>query len=380
MPTLTPTGPDATRTPAAPAPSPRQGTARAAGALAVGLVGVAGGLGIGLRHLQVVGVSAVTVAGLAVLVVGLALTAVAGTRLVRAVHGWRRLWAIPVALLLAWFVVWPITLALMVTNVPATTLSGETPADRGVAYEDVTVTTADGVDLAAWYVPSRNGAAVVLRHGAGSTRSDTLGHLVALAAGGYGVLATDARGHGASGGVAMDWGWYGDLDLDAAVGYLAARPEVDPTRIAVVGLSMGGEEALGAAASDDRIRAVVAEGASGRTLADDDLVLPDHPGRWMNIARDWLTFGITDWITGASPPIGLRSAVVAIAPRPVLLITGTDALGDEVTAGRRLRVASPGTVSLWEVDGATHTAALATDPDGWRSRVLDFLGTALPAS
>ena len=84
----------------------------------------------------------------------------------------------------------------MVTNVPPIGLGSRTPADRGVAYEDVTFVTADGVRLSAWYVPSRNGAAVVLRHGATSTRVDTLDEAVVLAEHGYGVLATDARGHG----------------------------------------------------------------------------------------------------------------------------------------------------------------------------------------
>ena len=49
---------------------------------------------------------------------------------------------------------------------------------------------------------------------------------------------------------------------------LTHRQEVDPDRIGAVGLSMGGEEALGAAASDLRIRAVVAEGALWRGSMD----------------------------------------------------------------------------------------------------------------
>ena len=54
--------------------------------------------------------------------------------------------------------------------------------------------------LAGWYAPSRNGAAVVLLHGAGSTRSNVLDEAVVLAEHGYGVLMLDARGHGESAG------------------------------------------------------------------------------------------------------------------------------------------------------------------------------------
>jgi len=67
----------------------------------------------------------------------------------------------------------------------------------------------------------------------------------------------------------MDFGWYGEADVSAGVSYLAGRSDVDEGRIAVVGLSMGGEEAIGAAAAR-RIRAVVAEGATNRAFADRD--------------------------------------------------------------------------------------------------------------
>ena len=81
--------------------------------------------------------------------------------------------------------------------------------------------------------------------------------------GGYGVLLLDARGHGDSGGRAMDLGWFGDLDVTAAVDHLAARDDVDPDRIGAVGMSMGGEEAGGAVevvvTSDGDLHAVAAD-------------------------------------------------------------------------------------------------------------------------
>ena len=68
----------------------------------------------------------------------------------------------------------------------------------------------------------------------------------------------------------MDFGWFGDQDLAGAVSWLCSCPGVDRRRIAAVGLSMGAEQALGAAATDSRIAAVVAEGATGRAAGDDD--------------------------------------------------------------------------------------------------------------
>jgi len=117
-------------------------------------------------------------------------------------------------------------------------------------------------------VPSRNRAAVVVLHGSGTTRSNVLDQAAVLAKHGFGVLMIDARGHGDSGGDAMDFGWHGDDDVGAAARYLMSRADVDPGRIGAVGLSMGGEEAIGATATNRTLRAVVAEGAIGRVAAD----------------------------------------------------------------------------------------------------------------
>ena len=118
------------------------------------------------------------------------------------------------------------------------------------------------------YLDAGSGVPIVLLHGSGSTRDGVLDHLAELARAGFGILAFDARGHGESDGTAMDWGWYGDRDTAAAVSFLEHRPDVERGRIGAVGLSMGGEEALTTAASDPRIRAVVAEGATMRAFSD----------------------------------------------------------------------------------------------------------------
>src|SRR5690606_31236702 len=193
-----------------------------------------------------------------------------------------------------------------------------------LAYSDVAFPTADGVTLRGWYVPSTNGAAVVLLHGAGSTRSNVLDHATVLADHGYGVLAFDARGHGGSEGRAMDFGWYGDEDIAAAVSFLVDLPDVDAGRIAAVGMSMGGEEAVGAAAADDRIRAVVAEGAQQRVAADKAWLSDEYgPAGWLQEQLDRLTYAATDLLTEARPPIALRDAVAATSA-PVLLIAAGD--------------------------------------------------------
>lgn len=262
--------------------------------------------------------------------------------------------------------------AVAATSVPSTEITS-TPATVGLEYESVTLTTTDGVELAAWYMPGTNGAGVVVMHGAGSTRSDVLDQAAVLARSGYTLVLIDARGHGGSDGTAMDFGWYGDLDIAAGTAFLASRPEVDPGRIGVVGFSMGGEEAIGAAAADPRIRAVVAEGATARQAADKAWFSDVYGWRgWVQEQVEKVQYGITDYLTEASSPIALRSAVVNAPGARFLLITAGN-VDDEGHAASDIQAGASGRVTVWNVDGADHTGGYDTQPDDWQQRVVEFL-------
>lgn len=357
--------------------SPRVGRLAA---VALGTIATTVGGVIGYSYLTTNGLSVRAVGGGLAFVGGLALLLSGVVAIVRLVRGWRRLFAIPIVLIVGDAVVVPLSMAVYATNVPRPELGHATPDDRGLTYVDATFVTRDGVTLSGWYIPSTNRAAVVLLHGASSTRSNVLEHAAVLARRGYGVLLFDARGHGRSGGRAMDFGWYGDRDIAAAIDFLERRADVDRERIGAVGMSMGGEEAIGAMATDTRIKAVVAEGATNRVF-DDKAWLSDEYGARGRLqqAVDWLTYRLADVLTAAGPPVSLRSAVATAAPRPVLLIAA-GRVADERLADQAIRAASPSTVGVWVVPGAGHTAGLRTRPDEWVRRVSGFLDRALPRS
>jgi uncharacterized protein len=80
-----------------------------------------------------------------------------------------------------------------------------------------------------------------------------------LATAGLTTLAFDHRGFGESGGRRQHEDSQGKLtDLRAAVSALAARAEVDPARIGLAGICLGGGYAIRAAAADPRVKAVAA--------------------------------------------------------------------------------------------------------------------------
>ncbi len=339
----------------------------------LGVAALAAGLGIALPRLSEEGPAPTAVVGVVLTAAGAVAAAVAAWHLLSGVR--RRWWVLwlPVLLVTTYVGLWSVTQGVAAGWPAHVRLGDRTPASVGLGYDDVSLTTRDGADLAAWWVPPRNGAAVGLLHGAGSTRTAALGQAQVLADAGYGVLLVDARGHGASGGRAMDFGWYGESDAAAAVGFLADR--VGAEHVGLVGLSMGGESAVGAAGVDPRVHAVVAEGATNRVAADKDYL--DAYG-WrgeVQQAVDRLTYAVAGLVSPAPPPRPLLESVRRSAA-PMLLVTASER-PDERLAALRLRSAAPATVSVWTVPGAGHTQGLATAPRAWRERVIGFLDAAL---
>jgi dipeptidyl aminopeptidase/acylaminoacyl peptidase len=74
------------------------------------------------------------------------------------------------------------------------------PERAGIAgLREITFSTPDGSPIAAWYAPPRNRAAVVLVHGTATDRAGVLEETRFLSQAGFGVLALDLPGQGASG-------------------------------------------------------------------------------------------------------------------------------------------------------------------------------------
>jgi pimeloyl-ACP methyl ester carboxylesterase len=349
---------------------------RALVSFAVAALAVPVGIGFAVPHLAKTGMGLPSIAGLLVLGGGLWSLA----RALRAiVHGRRRAVGVPLAA--AAFVgvlvlVWTLGQAVAATNVPEIALGTRTPADAGFTARAVTFAASDGVRLSGWYAPSQNGAAVMLLHGAGSTRTAVLDHAAVLAGRGFGVLLFDARGHGRSEGRAMDFGWFGDRDIAGAVAFVKRQADVEG-RIGILGLSMGGEEAIGAAATIGDLDAVVAEGATNRVAADKAWLSDAFGARGAVSQRiESLTYAFTDVLTSASPPISLRAAVADAAPRPMLLIAASS-VPDEARAPRHNQAGAPGPVDVWNAPGTAHTGALRTQRAEWERRVPAFFEAAL---
>jgi uncharacterized protein len=123
----------------------------------------------------------------------------------------------------------------------------------------------DGDSCAAWLYPAVGDAATVpaiaMAHGLSGTRRDRLGPFAErFAAAGIAALLFDHRGFGDSEGEPDLFHPTRQLeDWRGAIALARALPGVDPERVATFGSSMGGGNALAAAAGDRRIAAVVSQ-------------------------------------------------------------------------------------------------------------------------
>lgn len=148
--------------------------------------------------------------------------------------------------------------------------------------------------------------AMVILHGAGSSKESHADFGRACAASGWAAISYDQRGHGES-TEPMSPAALADVGRMAAL--LASRQGVDATRICVRGSSMGGYLAIHAAATEPRIAGAIAicpasEEGLRRGLRDGSLTMRAD----VDALDAWLA------------EHDLRTAVARIAPRPLIIL------------------------------------------------------------
>jgi uncharacterized protein len=187
---------------------------RAAFAAVLGALALEGA-GLAIADARAVGARGEDWTGFLLLPVGAALLALSAVLLWRTrkpgrLRYLRRAGIAVAAVLMAYWLVIPVAIAILATHRPRADVA---PADLGTPYEVVTIRTNDGLDLAAWYVPSHNGAgAAVISY---PTRQGKLLQARMLVRHGYGVLLVDARGYDGSEGDPNLFGWASAKDIDA---------------------------------------------------------------------------------------------------------------------------------------------------------------------
>jgi alpha-beta hydrolase superfamily lysophospholipase len=248
------------------------------------------------------------------------------------------------------------------------------PAVNWATFQQLRLTTADGQELGAWFVPGRaDRPTVVLLHGNGGTRGACLDAAEWLAADGHPLLLVTLRAHGDSTGDRNDFGYSARHDVLAAVGWLEANRAGPP--VVVWGRSLGSAAALFAAGElGDRVGGYVLE-----------CPYRDLRTAVRNRTRDRLP-PVADFVAYAglsvTAPLVLSDVdrispveAAGAVPRemPVLVLAGSAdrrARFDEARA--ILDRLGPRAESV-VIDGGDHLALARPDPERYRRVVRDFM-------
>lgn len=225
----------------------------------------------------------------------------------------------------------------------------------GIEGEGVTLHTADGLALSAWYLPAGGGRAAVLCNGNAGNRADRLPLSAGLQRRGLGVLSLDYRGYGGNPGTPGEEGLI--ADARAAADHLASRPGV--SRLVYFGESLGAAVLIGLA--ERRPPAALVLRSPFTSLPDVARAhLPLLPGgmiddRWDSIGR------------------------IASIDAPLLVLAGTADTVVPYGQSVHLFEAAPGPKRLVTFEGADHNDPVLT----FGARLLDetarFLGDVLGA-
>lgn len=297
------------------------------------------------------------------------------------IHIWLpsgKLVAIPVLLgLLAYLAV--CTALAIVIPVPSRAWDAtRTPAALNLVSEEIRFPARGGdVTLAGWFLPAENATrAVILVHGMGASRStEFLGHFVNLAAyfqvEGIAVLMLDLRGHGQSGDGRISFGVNERRDVEGAVDWLLARG-FRPGHIGALGISLGGASAIGAAAEDPAIGALIVDSGF-------DSLYPVLSREWYNrtgLPNAFIpgSLLVTRLVYGYDlSKVRPVDEIPRVAPRPVLIIQGRQDSFFPPSQARALFAAARPNAELWIVPGAVHAGSFIALPECYARKVLEFL-------
>lgn len=246
----------------------------------------------------------------------------------------------------------------------------------GQSYETVSISSEDGLKLVAYYMPAEGGSAktVILAHGYEGRGLDMAGFAEFYRERlGYNVLMPDARGHGASEGEYVGFGWPDRLDCLLWIGWVISRVGED-SRIALHGVSMGAATVLMASGEDmPRNVACIIED-SGYTSLDEELKYQLE--RMNSLGGDPSIPELSKLVEkNAGYCIADASAIkqVAKSRTPTLFIHGDADSFVPAEMARQLYDACAASKELLIVRRAGHGESAIIDPKGYEDRVAAFL-------
>lgn len=243
------------------------------------------------------------------------------------------------------------------------------PPPEDMPVESLTIPSASGSLLGAWYIAARDArATVILFHPIRGNRRSMLGRAKLLHQIGYSILMVDLQAHGESGGEHITAGYLERHDVSAAVDLVRNR---NPShKIGVVGWSLGGAASL--LASPLEIDVLVLESVYP-TISD---AVHDRVsirlGPLHHLFAPVLLVQLEPRL-GISPSQLRPIDNIANVGCPVLVASGELDLHTTLAETERLFDAATEPKQLVIFPSATHTDLLIHDREKYRNDVVGFL-------
>ena len=172
---------------------------------------------------------------------------------------------------------------------------------------------------------------------------------------GFAVFIFNFRGTGASEGNLDMLGW--TRDLKAAIDYLCALPELDRSRLSLLGFSGGAAVSVYVASQDKRVSSIVTCACPAEftffSSANEPQSVIDHLRSIGTIRDEGFPQSIEEWLNGFRLVSPIRY-VAGIAPRPLLLVHGSQDEVVEVSHAYKLYDSAGEPKQIIIVDGAEH--------------------------
>ena len=142
------------------------------------------------------------------------------------------------------------------------------PHDVAMIYENVTITTTDGLELKGWFVDPKNSShpnsniTLIVLHGVAHSKARMLDYYgEGFYDLGYRILYFDSRNRGESPDteLGITWGIDEVKDVKAAVDFVRAQPEVNDSQVVLFGISQGAATMLFYTAHYNDVSAIIAD-------------------------------------------------------------------------------------------------------------------------
>lgn len=251
---------------------------------------------------------------------------------------------------------------------PQKIISTTTPKDLNWTFEEVSIKTQDGLNLAAWFMPNEKNPdkAIIVLHGYPADKGDLL-YFARFLKEDYNLLFFDFRYFGKSEGSYASLGFHERKDLLAAIDFLENR---NINKIALMGFSFGASVALITLPQTNKVSAIVADSA----FANLDLMGKVYFGNLgplhkplMTLAKFWaqLIYQIdADKIAPEQAIKNLQTPIFIIHSRQdeVVLVENAYKLKDALSKNKNAQ--------FWIYDRGVHGDL---ESESYQERILQFL-------